>query len=1359
MTSNGSGQLSLCDAGIVSIADAVALMGPQMANSRSLGAHPVNRFSLHGNHITRIDTAPLARLARHLTHLDLSSNKIESMRGVGELQSLVRLNLASNKIQRIEDLAGLVRLVCLELQFNRIASLDGLVGLHGNAYSLEKLDLRCNPVEKEEELTYLAGLTKLRDLVFASPSVSSSHTARQRAPRPTPVSQLPTYRRLIFRILPQLRSLDGTDESNRKVVKGDGLTSGSSGVFGVGVGSTMPGGNGTDWEAGDVEGYEKVLRELEEGEMLIGGDEYGQGGRGTSSRNQPSLRHDYQSLSTLSYPMGMLSTSHHPPANHTFNPPNMSALPTTSAHRFNNSLLQQPLAPSIPNHSLHSSFHPSMFPTNPPSTAPPLPEPNGFRNNAQPQSDSLSDPRLASLERRLAQLTWTLAERSSSPHTPQPTPAGPSHTHPNHPRYDNIHSHQPPQDRISLLERQLAELVDTLDPAGVGRGGVVGSRRASPRHSHPISHSVPVAQVSSTSSGQLHVDRMAKLERRVAMLIDVVGSGTGRRSRRASTGGSEGSGGEGDAQQHVDGGVADEDDEARRFAEWKKRKLKEVNKVRRAGILEATGGGGAGTSSGGVRNAGAEKEREKARKREEKDKGKSANSSKPTTNTSARSAPAAEPPRLARTAVIPDDRPDSLSRRPNRSASGASPTRGGTAPEPTAPLRPVTTPPPAAPPDDTPRLLALLAAEEERIHNMAAELRVLRAERDNAAGRAEDASKALDEAKMKCVVMEGELRAAKEEAELGKQARGRIEEVEGRFRELEGDLSKLKERERELDRSVALAEEARARVEKEAVEMRRGWEDAKIALASLESRLQRAEDERTRVATRILKEREQARIKIAETKKEAQIYRVAVDALQRDIQALRDASAVRDAEHRKRLEEMGGDHAKSLEAALSRTIERLESRHRADRESMSAQLARSREAYTALEEEYRRAGREAEDKAKEVAESYKEAVRVGQERAQLLASAAQEKRETADMVRDLSIMVKEQKTKISELLEKNQTYVTVYEDKIHALEERLRAAQKHRSDLRDSARTVPALQTELNAMRAQLEEALVEKKRLEEELGRKVIFDCENNCRISPKIVVKFLTKTAALEHERGAVEGRFKALEEAKSALERSKEASEQALRVKNKMLDDQNDTIRKMKQTLEEKIRELQAVTTEASKREDRLEEQLAVESRSKRELRMELEKTEKYAEHLQSLADDYKEERDYLRKEASELSRKLKERNESIEKIEEEVSKVRAAFKAKESNAVQEKEVELLSKNAVIANLRTSLETNTTRILEVERERDAVYVSVRKLEADLEAAVQQRDKCEAEMKVLLIEMDRVRKKNEEKMAKLRAAMQEAS
>ena len=61
-------------------------------------------LNLHCNNISLIEN--LDKL-KHLKHLDLSSNHIAKMRGLGGLMSLKTLNLACNELQVVEGLENL----------------------------------------------------------------------------------------------------------------------------------------------------------------------------------------------------------------------------------------------------------------------------------------------------------------------------------------------------------------------------------------------------------------------------------------------------------------------------------------------------------------------------------------------------------------------------------------------------------------------------------------------------------------------------------------------------------------------------------------------------------------------------------------------------------------------------------------------------------------------------------------------------------------------------------------------------------------------------------------------------------------------------------------------------------------------------------------------------------------------------------------------------------------------------------------------------------------------------------------------------------------------------------------------------
>ncbi|KAL9644472.1 hypothetical protein ABK040_016598 [Willaertia magna] len=124
----------------------------------------IRSLNLHGNKIGQIDVS-LSEFI-NVQDLNLSSNNIERIEGLNALTHLRTLNLATNKITKIEGLGDLKNLKKLILSYNKIQSLEGLKWLHGPSFNLQYLDLRGNYVENPNELTYLFGLNKLKELYF-----------------------------------------------------------------------------------------------------------------------------------------------------------------------------------------------------------------------------------------------------------------------------------------------------------------------------------------------------------------------------------------------------------------------------------------------------------------------------------------------------------------------------------------------------------------------------------------------------------------------------------------------------------------------------------------------------------------------------------------------------------------------------------------------------------------------------------------------------------------------------------------------------------------------------------------------------------------------------------------------------------------------------------------------------------------------------------------------------------------------------------------------------------------------------------------------------------------------------------------
>lgn len=100
---------------------------------------------LGGNNLQALVSAQLGSLG-HLARLDLSDNRLSSLRGLEGALALRELSIRNNQVASLEPLARLGRLVRLCAAHNALADADGTLGLLERLGSLEQLDLRGNPL-------------------------------------------------------------------------------------------------------------------------------------------------------------------------------------------------------------------------------------------------------------------------------------------------------------------------------------------------------------------------------------------------------------------------------------------------------------------------------------------------------------------------------------------------------------------------------------------------------------------------------------------------------------------------------------------------------------------------------------------------------------------------------------------------------------------------------------------------------------------------------------------------------------------------------------------------------------------------------------------------------------------------------------------------------------------------------------------------------------------------------------------------------------------------------------------------------------------------------------------------------------
>ncbi len=163
----------------------------------------VSAVNLHGNFIRVIGGA--FSLQGKLVELNLSSNHIEVIEGLGCLLQLRSLNLACNRISKVEGLKGLNALKALDLSHNRITDLSGFYELDSDGNALSEVRLKDNRVASASDLLPLRNVGKLNLLELAS---SGGHA--------NPLCGAATYYKDVLQILPQVKVLDPSRQQQQQ---------------------------------------------------------------------------------------------------------------------------------------------------------------------------------------------------------------------------------------------------------------------------------------------------------------------------------------------------------------------------------------------------------------------------------------------------------------------------------------------------------------------------------------------------------------------------------------------------------------------------------------------------------------------------------------------------------------------------------------------------------------------------------------------------------------------------------------------------------------------------------------------------------------------------------------------------------------------------------------------------------------------------------------------------------------------------------------------------------------------------------------------------------------------------------------
>ncbi|KAI8929131.1 hypothetical protein BC831DRAFT_18866 [Entophlyctis helioformis] len=463
--------------------------------------------------------------------------------------------------------------------------------------------------------------------------------------------------------------------------------------------------------------------------------------------------------------------------------------------------------------------------------------------------------------------------------------------------------------------------------------------------------------------------------------------------------------------------------------------------------------------------------------------------------------------------------------------------------------------------------------------------------------------------------------------------------------------------------------------------------DMELQVKAVEAQLGEMETEHRRVTLKFVKEREQHKIKLAEvrekrlvadwlkrtdtaqcvqSKRETEMLQSSLAQMKSEVDHLREMLATRDADFQRHLDSVHNSHKAELNASIAEATKGLAIAHQSELARASDALMQARSAYHALEDEFRNAMKNEQHRYTELYRSHQQISDKQAHAEQSLRSAALREAELTTLIRDLSRVIKEQKAKIASVSGRNQEAMSALQDQVSDLQTRLGRAQAAKTELVSAQSVIAELRNELAAKSAALDHAH------EQMRGR------------ADDEAVKVKELARRLED---AVKGQEAAETDSKRLRDQAAQL-DQAVRVKTKMLDDQNETIRVLKQNLDNKTREHQSLVKELDECQQELDELRHLDTHTVNDLRDEVNALQSAVDRYKTLAQDYRRDRDEMGKELQETRQRLADRNESIAKIEQEVARVHEHVRAKDERARAEKEAE-------IRDLKLSFEADKAKL----------------------------------------------------------------
>ncbi|XP_034619098.1 leucine-rich repeat and coiled-coil domain-containing protein 1 isoform X2 [Trachemys scripta elegans] len=511
-------------------------------------------------------------------------------------------------------------------------------------------------------------------------------------------------------------------------------------------------------------------------------------------------------------------------------------------------------------------------------------------------------------------------------------------------------------------------------------------------------------------------------------------------------------------------------------------------------------------------------------------------------------------------------------------------------------------------------------------------------------------------------------------------------------------------------------------------------EDQRKALQTLEETLSKMETQRVQQQATGMKRIQEAELKASATEREVQLLRVSLRQQKEKVHQLHELLMLKEQEHRRELETRVALNGSEFQDALSKEIAKEQQRHEERIKEFQEKISMLNQQYMELENEFRIALTIEAKRFKEVKDGFENVTAELAEHKCSLSQSQQKEKQSAALIQELTSMVKEQKARITEVVKSKQETTANLKSRIRALETLVEEDKQKTIQIELLKQEKSKLISQLTAQESVIDGLKVERKIWGQELAQ----------------------QGASLAQDRGKLEAKIEVLTNESEILKKQNERNNDALRIKTKIVEDQTETIRKLKEGLQERDEQMRKQREENVEIQKTFQVQLDEKTAQLEELMEKLERQNERKEELKQLLEEKEAELEDIGKAYSAMNKKWQDKGELLSHLETQVKQMKENFDIKEKKLIEERNKSLQTQKVAMEKLH-SMDDAFRRQLEsslAAYQAELLQLANEK-QRQIETANEKVYQVEEEMRQLLQETANSKKAMEEKIRRLTSAL----